>query len=144
MIPIYRARTIKQNYNEWEECEQLKRIKGIWYAIGFYDCKREIKTYLGKWETAYLILIRKSTSISEISTAELIDPTTLSIHFPDMLDSQGNKIFASLSEDGKGGDILDISGRTETIFINESIIQTYMFKWEDLKDFKKTILGIQE
>lgn len=31
---------------------------------------------------------------------------TLSIHFPDMLDSQGNKIFASLQEDGKGGDIL--------------------------------------
>ena len=35
-----------------------------------------------------------------------IDPTTLAIHFPDMLDSQGNKIFASLSEDGKGGDIM--------------------------------------
>lgn len=36
-----------------------------------------------------------------------IDPTTLSIHFPDMLDSQGNKIFASLQEDGKGGDIVE-------------------------------------
>ena len=35
-----------------------------------------------------------------------IDPTTLSIHFPDMLDSKGNKIFASLQEDGKGGDIM--------------------------------------
>ena len=34
-----------------------------------------------------------------------IDSTTLAIHFPDMLDSQGNKIFASLSEDGKGGDV---------------------------------------
>ena len=34
-----------------------------------------------------------------------IDPTTLAIHFPNMLDCQGNKIFASLSEDGKGGDI---------------------------------------
>ena len=33
-----------------------------------------------------------------------IDETTLSIHFPDMLDSKGNKIFASLQEDGKGGD----------------------------------------
>ena len=31
---------------------------------------------------------------------------TLSINFPDMLDSQGNKIFASLQDDGKGGDIL--------------------------------------
>ena len=36
-----------------------------------------------------------------------IDDTTLSIHFPDMIDSNGNKIFASLSEDGKGGDIVD-------------------------------------
>ena len=35
-----------------------------------------------------------------------IDPTTLAIRFPDMIDSQGNKIFASLSEDGKGGDIM--------------------------------------
>ena len=35
-----------------------------------------------------------------------IDQTTLAIHFPDMIDSQGNKIFASLSKDGKGGDIL--------------------------------------
>ncbi len=35
-----------------------------------------------------------------------IDITTLAIHFPDMLDSQGNKIFASLQEDGKGGDIM--------------------------------------
>jgi len=33
-----------------------------------------------------------------------IDPSTLAIHFPDMLDSDGKKIFASLSEDGKGGD----------------------------------------
>ena len=31
---------------------------------------------------------------------------TLSINFPDMLDRKGNKIFASLSEDGKGGDII--------------------------------------
>ena len=33
-----------------------------------------------------------------------IDPTTLAIHFKDMLDSEGNKIFASLSDNGKGGD----------------------------------------
>ena len=36
-----------------------------------------------------------------------IDPLTLAIHFPDMLDREGNKIFASLSEDGKGGDIIE-------------------------------------
>ena len=35
-----------------------------------------------------------------------VDRTTRSINIEDMLDSQGNKIFASLSEDGKGGDIM--------------------------------------
>ena len=35
-----------------------------------------------------------------------IDPSTLAIHFPDMIDSDGTKIFASLSEDGRGGSIL--------------------------------------
>ena len=108
MIPIYRAKTIKQDYNEWEECEQLKKINGVWYAVGFYDSRREIKRYLGDWETINLILIRKSTAISEINTAEVVDISTLSIHFPDMIDSQGNKIFASLSEDGKGGDIVNL------------------------------------
>ena len=105
MIPIFRAKTIKQDYNEWEECQELKKIDGVWYAIGFYDCKREVKTYLGDWETTHLILIRKSTAILEVNTAESIDISTLSIHFPDMLDSKGNKIFAGLQEDGKGGDI---------------------------------------
>ena len=36
-----------------------------------------------------------------------IDIATLAIHFPDMIDSNGNKIFASLQEDGKGGDIIE-------------------------------------
>jgi len=48
-----------------------------------------------------------------------IDPTTLAIHFPDMIDSQGNKIFASLSEYGKGGDIgqNDDYGYNKYVFI---------------------------
>lgn len=44
----------------------------------------------------------------------LIDETTLAIHFPDMIDSQGNKIFASLSEDGKGGDITQLQACSGT------------------------------
>ena len=35
-----------------------------------------------------------------------IDRTTRSINIEDMLDSQDNKIFASLQEDGKGGDAM--------------------------------------
>jgi len=35
---------------------------------------------------------------------EIIDPSTLAIHFPDMIDSEGTRIFASLSDSGNGGD----------------------------------------
>ena len=41
-----------------------------------------------------------------IASVVEIDPTTLAIHFKDMIDSEGNKIFASLSKNGKGGDIM--------------------------------------
>lgn len=37
-----------------------------------------------------------------------VTPDYLSINFPDMLDSEGNKIFASLSEDGKGATICQL------------------------------------
>ena len=53
-----------------------------------------------------------------------IDIDTLSINFPDMLDSQGNKIFASLQEDGKGGDIIKGQdyGQNEYVVIYNSNI----------------------
>ena len=63
------------------------------------DCKNEhieLKNMLTK-----LHYNEKLEHITEI------DPTTLAIHFLDMQDSQGNKIFASLSKDGKGGDIIE-------------------------------------
>ena len=44
--------------------------------------------------------------MDNLSNTSMIDISTLSIHFPNMLDSQDNKIFASLQEDGKGGDIM--------------------------------------
>ena len=76
-IPIFRA----------------KKIDSDEYVMGWYSSPIIIegKTYL---------------SITNKDGEYRIDTTTLSIHFPDMLDSQGNKIFASLQEDGKGGDIL--------------------------------------
>lgn len=62
-----------------------------------------------------------------------IDPCTLSIHFPNMIakDSKrflpnGEKdlrIFASLSEDGRGGDILEDSGENyQAIFKNSCFV----------------------
>ena len=148
-IPIYRAKTIKQDYNEWEECEQLKRIDGIWYAIGFYDCKREIKTYLGDWEIVHLILIRKSTAISEISTAEIIDISTLAIHFSNMIDIKGDKIFASLQEDGKGGDILfDMEYEFTLIFDGLKFRLEGLYSNTEISDYDKFTdfdnIGIQQ
>ena len=76
-IPIYRA----------------KKIDSDEYVIGWYSEPIVIESKL------YLSITNKDGTFR-------IDTSTLAINFPDMLDSQGNKIFASLSEDGKGGDIV--------------------------------------
>lgn len=69
----------------------------------------------------------------------LIDPTTKSIHFPDMLDSQGNKIFASLQKDGKGGDILN-SGYGEVVIAiyEEGMIK---FRYEESLPYNHTTIN---
>ena len=100
---------------------------------------------------------RKSkTSYTNIDKLEYyeIDPSTLAIHFPDMIDSEGTKIFASLSEDGKGGDNLVYPkwvgwGEPQNIirasFTNKGMsLKTkdeYSFHWT-YQDIKVT--GIQE
>ncbi len=82
-----------KSYNEYysEEC----KCNNCGKDLGFHD---------DNWEHGYIgedeYIIRENGEVSEI------DPTTLSIHFPDMKDSEDNPIFASLSEDGRGGDIL--------------------------------------
>jgi len=48
---------------------------------------------------------------------EQIDPTTLAIHFPDMLNCKGNRVFASLNKNGKGGDIVSLPSE-KNVFIN--------------------------
>jgi hypothetical protein len=76
-----------------------------------------------------------------------IDPSTLAIHFPAMVDSEGNKIFASLSEDGKGGDICNY-----IFFDGDNRHDTAKFNWLQgmnpfhLKEVKRQIkvTGIQQ
>ena len=68
MIPIYRA----------------KRIDSDEYVEGYY-----LKEY---YEISTLTRFSNIIFIDNVSFEE-IDISTLSIHFPDMLDSQGNKIF---------------------------------------------------
>ena len=84
-IPIYRA----------------KKINSDEYVIGFYVFSNiDRDTHLIRIDETYW----EDTGL--VYTEVEIDPSTLSINFEDMLDNEGNKIFASLSEDGKGGDML--------------------------------------
>lgn len=77
-----------------------------------------------------------------------VDPSTLSIHFPDMLDSQGNKIFASLSEDGKGGDICSPDGIEVYFCVQDGCTFLKNDEWE--KEISRVaynafkVIGIQQ
>ena len=80
-----------------------------------------------------------------------IDRTTRSINIEDMLDSQGDKIFASLQKNGRGGDICEskwfntdvgLTVETESVrYSNSTMIQDgyNISKY----DYKK-IIGIQQ
>ena len=65
-----------------------------------------------------------------------IDTNTLSINFPNMIDSQGNKIFASLQEEGKGGDIIE----TELKRVCTVKYKEYFF-YADNKDYHCNCFG---
>lgn len=71
-----------------------------------------------------------------------IDKSTLAIHFEDMLDNEGKKIFVSLSEGGRGGDryiefCVDEEEQTFAFDGKEFIPQRFEYK-----EFK--VIGIQE
>jgi len=88
-IPIYRAKKIDSD--EW--------VEGYYFFTKAYGTH---KIYpVGK-------------DYKEIK----IYPNTLSIHFPNMLDKNGKKIFASLSKDGVGGDkVMTIFSGTKGIAV---------------------------
>ena len=85
---------------------RAEKIESDKYVEGFL-----IKKNYDNQKVRYFILEDKNT---EVAMTYEIDPTTLAINFNDMLDSQGNKIFASLSEDGKGGDITELQASSGT------------------------------
>ena len=86
-IPIYRA----------------KKIDSDEYVEGYLISHYIFKEWIDDFWTSY------GETMSNKAEVYNIDVSTLAIHFPDMLDSQGNKIFSSLQEDGKGGDIIGFS-----------------------------------
>ena len=121
---------------------RAKRIDSNEYVIGYLlqDC---FGFYIIQTDNA----LRCGTLNQE---AIEVDPQTLSISFSAMLDSQGNKIFASLQENGRGGDIIKLDdniktaiwcSRTQAIMLNSkstglSILSLYK---EDIE-----VIGVQE
>ena len=79
-IPIYRAKVLTKN----DQNEFGIYVEGDYISI--------LKSICKAWGN-------KSAYIK-------VDESTLAIHHKGMIDSEGNKIFASLSEDRKGGDMM--------------------------------------
>ena len=76
-----------------------------------------------------------------------VEKDTRALNFEGMLDSQGNKIFASLSEDGKGGDICDFPNRSPLTAMRNTIDNDFDFG--NVRCFKNyhmdcKVIGIQE
>ena len=86
---------------------RAKRIDSDKYVKGYYICNEyENKHYI--FISDFFDLFKTQCDHTCVNLEDFIQvcPLTLAISFPDMLDSQGNKIFASLGKNGKGGDIL--------------------------------------
>jgi hypothetical protein len=81
-----------------------------------------------------------------------IDRTTRSINIEDMLDSQGNKIFASLQKDGRGGDVCSVNDYIHGGLKGIAIYQNYGFRIDrkgkamgiSLSSTDIKIIGIQQ
>jgi len=129
MIPIYRAKKIDS-----DECVEGNLLE------------YQSNVYVLPYETMYKLF----NNCLNIENFE-IDPSTLAIHFTGMLDSEGNKIFASLDEDGKGGDNVNYLSfkngiKEDTVIFNTQGIRTlkdFDFHFS-LKNRKVQVTGIQE
>ena len=128
MIPIYRAKKIDSD--EYVE------------SSGIINEHNEIRLY--------------KIYVNDMNVWHEIDPSTLAIHFPDMLDSEGTKIFASLSEDGKGGDKLFedkffnvefVSIQAKRVYLKRKTGESFLYAPKYLDCYRKKdlkVTGIQE
>ena len=115
--------------------------------------KLDSDEYVKGWYSSPILISGKLyVSITNTDGEFSIDTTTLSIHFPDMLDSQGNKIFASLQEDGKGGDVCSVNDYIDSGLNGIAIYQNYGFRIDrkgkamgiSLSSTDIKIIGIQQ
>ena len=132
MIPVYRAKKIDSD----------EYVKGYLVRADDYDAD------VDEDQVIYFIMDKmenyRTSEVWDFVQNSRIDPTTLSIHFPNIIDSQGNKIFASL--DIKGGSLIEYEEKIfEAMYLNGLIqgvanmdsIQNSLFKYSK-------IIGIQQ
>lgn len=120
-LPIYRAKKIDSD----------EHFEGL-YSDTYFMC-------MGDMNGHFIHYKKQSLKGNEYTATIEIDSTTLAIHFPDMIDSQGNKIFASLQKDGKGGDILYYEDDCQPYICEHSSDGTFLFEYLDDKTIKNYI-----
>ena len=111
MIPIYRAKKIGKD--EWVEGHHVKHNGKHWIIRDEYVFELE----------------------------DEIDPSTLAIHFNNMLDKNGKKIFASLSEDGVGGDICKDGYEEQYICVFNKVTNSCVMKYTTIQ-MKTETMGV--
>ena len=99
-IPLYRAKRI--DFDEYVEGYYLPKYMQVYDESGVITRFEFMENVIQKGGTYFRI-----------------DPSTLSISFPAMIDSEGTRIFASLREDGKGGDICNLRKSLMHSFVDE-------------------------
>lgn len=119
---------------------RAKKIDSDEYVFGSYFKDKSIHSIITHSKTDYA---DKAFYVNAVQ----INETTIAIHFPDMLDSEGTRIFASLSEDGRGGSI--INDETETMIVKwdsiyRSIIVSEEMMFHELNFARVKVIGIQE
>jgi len=114
-IPIYRAKKI--DGDEWIESETIFTNKEITRAVIRWTYG-EISGYIG--DVLFPII-------------HIVDPKTLSIHFPNMVDKNNKKIFASLSKDGVGGDRLTDGYGEKYTCIFSKITNSCVMRYETIQ-----------
>jgi len=141
--------------NRWEDNPMVEVVE---YKELYYDTNQEVKE-MKKFNRAkhlysdeYFI---SENVIFEYGNMFLIvdgsrkecDISTRSINLSDMLDSNGTKIFASLSEDGKGGDVLEYATvRMGVVRYYKNQIMCGEVSFDTLKTISRSakVTGIQE
>lgn len=99
MEVLFRAEMLSSNYPK-NENECFKFIDNNWYVIGKDNT-------IENFELDGIELC----SIVNKYGAWIGKKDTKAINFENILDSQGNKIFVSLSKNGKGGDVAEYTNR---------------------------------